>query len=267
MEKRCPVFLSSVTLCGWGVGLPYRLAFQILKRFGFDGIEILLTRRAIRTFPRLRHLARRSGLKLAFHRWWHGGAVSSVLTPLGIFPKRGVRLGDVLPPDFPESVVVSSYNWKERHDLPQILIQPACTDPADVMPFEFLLEKITSEGTQLVFDVMHWLEYHFGRATMPDDSGALLAAALDGFAEFRQQIAEVHIYDFRLQVGPAPELLGSKLFPGDGLFPVKEFLAGVAASEWRGRIVWEINPILVAMRPWSVRRLKHLPSFLLGVGL
>src|SRR3989344_1351011 len=264
--NKCPVFLSSSTLCGWGIGLPYRMAFALAKRCGFTGIDILLTMRVIKTHRRLIDLADQFGLNIAFHKWWHGPQLSSkVLTALGIFPERGVQLRDVLPANFLWPVVVSSFNWDERNDLPHILVQPACTSYAgSAMPFDEFCEKARFEKTSLVFDVMHWLEYRYScyGEGMPFSPTRLLLDALGDFAIWKEQIKETHIYDWK-NTGPT---YGSKWFPGDGVFPVFEFLSSVKRMGWQGRITWEIHPVLMATHPWYVRRLKELPQMVRDVG-
>ncbi len=106
MEKT-QVFISSATLCG----LPYDIAFQLVKKFGFDGVEILLTNRVIRNREDITHCAFQHGLETTLHRWWHGPEISGrILTRLHIFPKEGVRLKNVLPRDFYKPTVVSTYN-------------------------------------------------------------------------------------------------------------------------------------------------------------
>lgn len=296
------VFLSSPTLCG----LPWTVAFPLVKDLGFDGLEILLTRRVIASQHRFYALEREYGLALTFHRWWRGKELSAlILGGLRIFPADGIRISHVLQRDFSWPVVVSTYTWEERFDLPtdRIMMQPACTgydDPKSIIPFEDMRQSLQTEvpalqenklwiiaeslshlhtpvtGIQdamdrasqrkvrlrIVFDVMHWLEYKYHPNAMPHAPRELLESAMDDFTFLREQISEIHIYDFFPST--AGGVIGCNPFPGDGIFPIEDFLLGVRDTGWRGRIVWEIHPLVVAKnlwRPWWLKKqLQRLPA-------
>ena len=291
------VFLSSATMCG----TPYNLAFELIKKLGFDGVELLLTNRVIRHRENILYGAFQHQLETTLHRWWHGPELSSrILTRLHIFPKEGVRIKDVLPRDDFQQVVVSTYSWDERVDNYKIMIQPAPTGYAgDVMPFEEIRQKLMQEEVPLMhwaqalgacmgqnildpevqgmanrmasatrkhrvaFDVGHWCQYRFYPGAMPADSHVLLNTALDGFVDLQSQIDEIHIYDFRPDTKGG--VAGINLFPGDGIFPIAEFLKSVKTLGWAGRIVWEIHPLVILKNLWRPRwlwqRLKELPQF------
>lgn len=296
------VFLSSPTLCG----LPWSIAFPLVKKLGFDGLEILLTMRVIASQRRFHALEREYGLALTFHRWWRGKELSArILGRLRIFPAEGVRISHVLPRDFPWSVVVSTYNWEERFDLSidRVMMQPACTgydDPTNIVPFTDMRRALQTEATansdrelwiiaealshlhtpvlgiqdaldhasqqkvrfHIAFDVMHWLEYRHHPNAMPTEPRELLSSALDDFMLLREQISEIHIYDFTPHTTGG--VIDCNLFPGDGVFPVEDFLCTVWGMGWTGRIVWEIHPFVVLKnlwRPWWLaRRLRRLPA-------
>ncbi len=114
---------------------------------------------------------------------------------------------------------------------------------------------------RVVFDVAHWCEYRFHPGAMPADPQVLINTALDGFVDLQSQIDEIHIYDFRPDTKGG--ILGINLFPGDGIFPIAEFLKSVKALGWTGRVVWKIHPFVVLKnlwRPlWLWQRLKELP--------
>ena len=252
------VFLSSPTL----LGVPYRWRFGVIKSLGFDGAEVLLTTSAIRWWNGGLGVMYSGLPQITFHRWWGGPELSArILEGLHAFPRSGVRLRDVLAQDFPFQVVLSTYTWEERTDVQHILIQPTCTsqDPENMMSFETMRQEIS--GYRLAFDPMHWLQYKHWPQAMPAEPQALLSATVEDFHSLQEQIDEIHIYDFiPSQKGG---VLGCNLFPGDGVFPVRPFLKAVCDSGWRGRIVWEIHPIVILKnlwRPrWLERQLKNLP--------
>ncbi len=291
------VFIASATMCG----MPYDPAFGLIKKLGFDGVELLLTKRMIRNREKILYRAFQHGLETTLHRWWHGPELSSrVLTRIRIFPKEGVRIQDVLPRDYFKQTVVSTYDWEERADIHPIMIQPSPTGYAsNVMPFDEMRQKLMQEEVPLMhwtqalgacmgqnildpevqgmanrmanatrkyrvaFDIGHWCEYRFHPNAMPADSHVLLNTALDGFVDLQSQIDEIHIYDFR------PDTKGGvsdiNLLPGDGIFPIAEFLKSVKVLGWKGRIVWEIHPLVILKNLWRPRwlwkRFKELSPF------
>lgn len=290
------VFISSATLCG----MPYDLAFGLIKKMGFDGVELLLTRRLIRHRDDILYRAYQRGLETTLHRWWHGSASGRILTRLHIFSKEGLRIKDVLPRDYFKLTVVSTYNWDERTDNYKIMIQPAPTGYAsDIMPFEEMRKILKQEEVPLMdwtvalgahvglnildpetqesvnrmasavrkhrvaFDIGHWCQYHFYPGAMPSDPHTLLNTALNGFVDLQAQIDEIHIYDFRPDTKGGEN--GKNLFLGDGIFPVADFLRNVKALGWHGRVVWEIHPFVILKNLWRPRwlwqRLKELPQF------
>ncbi len=281
-------------------GMPYDTAFKLIKKLGFDGVELLLTNRVIRNRQDILYRAFQHGLETTLHRWWHGSDSGRILTRLRIFPKEGVRIENILPRDISKPTVVSTYNWDERMDIDDIMIQPAPTGyTRDVIPFDEMRQRLMREEIPLMdwtvalgayagfnildpmvqenvnrmasimrkhrvaFDVGHWCQYRFYPDAMPTDQHTLLKTAVEGFVDLQSQIDEIHLYDFHPSTKGG--VVGINLFPGNGIFPIAEFLNCVKTLGWTGMVVWEIHPLVILKNLWRPRwlwqQLKELPKF------
>ncbi len=264
-----PIFLSSATLQPLPHVLPDWLAWRMLRSYGFDGLEVLLTKQVLRDPYAVANTAAHAGLRTVFHRWWptrgegdvKGGWHNTYVTPY-LFPAGDVRLEDALPQDFGLPVVTCTYSrasLDEHVALRHARLQPTITG-MEVIPFDELKGWIRAHKARVVFDVGHWLQYLYWPKPVTRPRALLHADLVGEFMEFRDQIDELHVYDVAEFTAT-----GMNRFPGDGMLDIPTFLYHVKRSGWQGQITWEINPFQVF--PHKFRRLAALPRMIRECGL
>lgn len=269
-----PVFLSSKTVC-----VPYAVSpqrsFSFIKECGFDGVEIFLNTRMIKTHIPAIKIASKLGLGVTFQRWHHTPR-NNFLTALKILPPRSTTPRALILGDkgdrrkFSWPITILSAYWDERMDFPFTLIEPdpevSRSDP--VIYLKTLQQMIKSSRAKISFDPLRWLQYECG-PRMPISTVDMLGVVLPAFVKFATQIEQIRMHDFC-----PPQQVGGRiiqergLFPGEGIFPIKRFFEEISELGWRGKIVWDINPRRIIFTPWNVKqRLRQLPAQVHSAGL
>lgn len=98
----------------------------------------------------------------------------------------------------------------------------AASDPRQIVLFETLQRWLKESGQKISFDPFRWLEYASG-GLIPVSPFDMLETVLPAIMEFRDQIAQLRLYDFvpfvRLAGLVPPIAQERRLLPREGIFP------------------------------------------------
>jgi|GEM_PF-5251117 len=261
--SKIKVFIPVQILHGNLFPFPYRPYFERIKEAGIDGVKLLLTKYVITHAEELAREAHEHGLEVRFHRWWPTfttGWHNWLVTPF-FFPQLGfARVDEVLPYNFNHPTVLSTYDAESFFEYGQLgtyaLMQPACTGQrGQVVPFRLVLDQIRWRNLRIVFDIGHWLQYHFWPEQVPDDAsfGILHDILSAYFSIFQKYICELHVYGVDTFTAT-----GMNRWPDDpGRIHVFSLLADIAKRGWRGPITYEVAPSLIKKDPGRLRTLRE----------
>ena len=223
-----------------------------IKRAGFDAAEAHLIGdlRSPECVALVRAEARDLGLMIRFHQgWsWETGQRSihnRMLRWAGALVPEGKSLEKQLANAGTDEVVV----YGSRIDEPSrsnYLYQTASEHVGGeeyVMPYTHFAQVAQQKRVPLVLDTQHVLEW---KSNAQNVAGLLTESRRDLLEAIRSTwtwcgslVQEIHLNDFLPSLGAQP---GRNLFPGDGVFPTREFCEMVRDSGWQGVVTPETAP-------------------------
>lgn len=233
-----------------------------IKEAGFDGVECHLIG-GLRDSARvrvIREATRDLGLKLRFHQGW-----SQLTGQRNVFNTFLGLLGQLVPNNqLPKEqfkdvgddpVVVYGNHAVMTPDQPNYLYQTASEHRGTTYarPYTKFATAVLAWSKPVVFDTQHVLEWYFNVQNvegLPSDADTISSTIVGLWNTLRPRVVEIHLNDFNPKLGASR---GRNVYPGTGIFPLKEFVAQVRSSGWSGVVTPEVAPQYL-----SVDKLKSL---------
>jgi Xylose isomerase-like TIM barrel len=220
-----------------------------IKNAGFDGAEGFLIGglRSVKRAEELVIKASEIDLGLRFHQGWtyesgQPNLFNYILGAVGALVSKGMSLEEQFSPVAGDHVVVYG-NWADHSICGNYLYQTASQyqDGRFGYSFGWFVERVKEYNLPVVFDTQHVLEWFWNKknvSELPMDVEFLKKTICKLWKDLRPFVKEIHLCDFNPYLGGS---LGRNVFPGTGIFPIKEFFAEVRASNWDGIITPEVN--------------------------
>jgi hypothetical protein len=246
------------SICLWP--FPFWLIFKWAKEAGFDGVEILMFGRwTSEKVERVRKKASAYGLVVHFHAPWSLGESNDgitvrdiVLTLLGRLPWPGYKLDSLIPLNARPLVAYSDV-LRDFHD--GYWIQTDSTGTDYKVPFDEFRKRFSKNPFPTVVDTQHFHEYMAGKpgvSRLTDSRQSYFIDLVGAWEEFGEMVQEVHFNDFNPALG---DKKGRNVFPGTGVAPLKEFAKQLRLTGFKGAVVPEVGPKVIAH---DIDRLKAL---------
>lgn len=211
---------------------PIWLVFWLAKKWGYDGVEILLTKRVIRNlendWSHIPHIGSRFDLELSFHQPWDIPDMFQQLTVLlGVMP--------------PAEQFESSLRGALKNIFDPVVVH---SNRAGCVPLE--------HAKKVEFEVVDQTPLPKDAVVVVDTLYSLTSVGLEAFntidavvARWQGLIASrpcsrLHLYNYRPDGGA---LTTKNRPPFDGVLPARELLK---MHDW-GVIVLELNPIVIIL--------------------
>ena len=245
------VLLQSLSLFPMDLLLSTDNLLEMVKRAGFDGIEIInISWRGLPRIAEISSKCRNHGLICHAHQLW-GLKQNPELLVNKLFRATGLIPGDGSDTkkqfgnhglDIP--MVLYSDNWREALDNHLMWLQTCSTHDCGelVMPYHAFKKTVLRYRIPLVFDTTHQLEYRnelLDISRLPRDSAQLLSQISEDWNDLGKLVQEMHLCDFDPALGPEK---GRNLPLGSGVFPINEFVRLVKNTCWDGVVVPEVRP-------------------------
>lgn len=251
-------------------GFPLSRTFDLARRAGADGVELMLTGRLARGGPtQIRALERRFGIPVR--------SVHTVMRLREPSPHQAAddivtsaRFTRCLPacevlvvhvPNTPSPHTTGARLWFDAIETARTITEPGRTRIA----IENTGSLKRSDPAAFLDDPdrLHGLAEEWGLAITYDTSHAASRAwdVVACAAHLAPHIANVHLSDYGCRtfpVGLANALLRDHQMPGAGTLPLHDVLAALAETGYTGLVTLELSPVAlrVPWRPAAERRLR-----------
>ena len=204
---------------------------------GYDGIELLLTRRALQSLPE-----RLDWGVFSLHEPFGSGGSKLVhkLSFLDLQPFPTWSGGDFrdLALSF-EAPIVKHLEKRNFYDLREYLFEKVKNQGNERVALEL---KMKSFGGKRV-DSEWFLDFvKRYRCEICFDIGYMAKMGWDpieSFIDLHRHVSIIHFYDMK---SVNPNLLEKNVTPGNGILPLKQFLRVVQTLNWSGQITLELLP-------------------------
>lgn len=249
--------------------------FDIARRVGADGIELMLTGQLLRQDPsRVQELERTFGVPVrAIHTVMRLGRVSperaaSDIVMSAAYANQFVRCHALVVhgPETHSLHTGAARTWLSA-------LETAC-EMTEHSSINIALEnpgRLTPKAPPTVLDHpdrLRWLAQEWGVAITYDTSHAASQQwdVLGTATKLAPQLANVHLSDYHARSyrsALANAFLRDHQLPGAGMLPLEALLAGLSAAQYRGVITLELSPVSlrVPWRPTTERLLKEAIDF------
>ncbi|GEM_PF-3492331 len=232
-----------------GYVTPYTKMFGLLEPFGtmemiskagFNGVEVLLSGDARKNPGKYSQAAKRYGLSMNGHILW-----SKENSPHTLHSYPLSWFGYLLPDSYTfqeavpshthfycEGIVVNGEYWRESSFGSPYWLQTygqVGSDGKFMISYPQFVSEVRKKQLPVVFDTEHCLEFMLdvhGPGKLPTNKGELLAMLKGAWEALWPYVQEIHFNDCNPSRGI------TKVFPGEGQLPLKEFAQYIRASGW-----------------------------------